>query len=561
VSNISKNVSIENIRTAFTEDEINLILWVAWRLPIAIWAAEGRDEDYAIRLWTPGAEKLYGFSKQEALNKNYLNLFVDIKERIQAEYDHEKYEGKDEFYSNTANDITSSGKQKRLITQGVSVKHPGIGRFVQLEVTTDASLSRDGWERDVLGPPDNSLLKALFNAVTSVLQVSDSTLIDVNSSSDSSELPFKNVQKALDLYAKIHLAEEARVGLAILHKDGSSDLYSPESEFHIGVNFDDLVKTARGKNDPVEIRTSPPFATIVIRKHPLLSFDAMICISNPHDVAFREDAQKDFEVMRELAVLCMVGVKDLTESRKQNRYRIVEALLTSLKHDYVCTFLRKTQIEIEQKLSDLSLVEVSNQDLSDWVKMIKFSLSFIERLQWLGKPPKFESLIKNPAFKHNLYEIVESAIRMANHFVEDGVPTVVNEIPRNYFVFAEWEIIETVFFNFIINARKFTPGPKKATEDIVISATKLKLQRNNAMKEFVEVSIEDGGEGLPPSIDPMRLFDRGVSENPGKRDVKGTGLGLYFVKLMIQDALYGEIVTPIRNHRGGSTFSFRYPLS
>jgi hypothetical protein len=95
VSNISKNVSIENIRTAFTEDEINLILWVAWRLPIAIWAAEGRDEDYAIRLWTPGAEKLYGFSKQEALNKNYLNLFVDIKERIQAEYDHEKYEGKD----------------------------------------------------------------------------------------------------------------------------------------------------------------------------------------------------------------------------------------------------------------------------------------------------------------------------------------------------------------------------------------------------------------------------------------------------------------------------------
>ncbi|MFN9914264.1 MAG: hypothetical protein ACK53L_16870, partial [Pirellulaceae bacterium] len=199
---------------------------MAWRLPIAIWAAEGRDEDYAIRLWTPGAEKLYGFSKQEALNKNYLNLFVYIKEIIQAEYDHEKYEGKDEFYSNTANDITSSGKQKRLITQGVSVKHPGIGRFVQLEVTTDASLSRDGWERDVLGPPDNSLLKALFNAVTSVLQVSDSTLIDVNSSSDSSELPFKNVQKALDLYAKIHLAEEARVGLAILHKDGSSDLYS-----------------------------------------------------------------------------------------------------------------------------------------------------------------------------------------------------------------------------------------------------------------------------------------------------------------------------------------------
>jgi signal transduction histidine kinase len=103
-----------------------------------------------------------------------------------------------------------------------------------------------------------------------------------------------------------------------------------------------------------------------------------------------------------------------------------------------------------------------------------------------------------------------------------------------------------VISNILSNALKFT----KKGEGESITVTTEKNKDNN--KEVI-VSVKDNGSGIDPEILP-RLFSKFASKSS-----KGTGLGLYISKSVIED--HGGKIWAENNADGkGATFSFTLPI-
>jgi two-component system, OmpR family, sensor histidine kinase VicK len=103
-----------------------------------------------------------------------------------------------------------------------------------------------------------------------------------------------------------------------------------------------------------------------------------------------------------------------------------------------------------------------------------------------------------------------------------------------------------VISNILSNALKFTK--KGEGESIIVTA-----EKNKDNNKEVIVSVKDSGSGIDPEILP-RLFSKFASKSS-----KGTGLGLYISKSVIED--HGGKIWAENNADGkGATFSFTLPI-
>jgi signal transduction histidine kinase/PAS domain-containing protein len=172
----------KEVRSRFTEVEIDLILELISRIPVAIWAASGGQHNYSVQLWSPGAELLYGFSKGEILGKNYIDTFVNPLERRQAIADHKTLEDNQRPYRNLARDQREDKTTRLMLTQGIALWHPVLQHYLQGEVTVDATdvPGKDrSWLEQVLTPESVRTLlerfiemtQAAFDSVEKVVEV------------------------------------------------------------------------------------------------------------------------------------------------------------------------------------------------------------------------------------------------------------------------------------------------------------------------------------------------------------------------------------------------------
>jgi signal transduction histidine kinase len=129
-------------------------------------------------------------------------------------------------------------------------------------------------------------------------------------------------------------------------------------------------------------------------------------------------------------------------------------------------------------------------------------------------------------------------------------------IPETLYVMADKQYVQQVLLNLLSNAFKYSPKHTR----VVVSA---QVYNNSTAKEspqsMVCVSVQDAGPGIPPSEAPV-LFGKFVRL---KRDlvgsVRGTGLGLYMSKQLVE-AMGGNIWVESTGIAGqGSRFSFTLP--
>lgn len=163
------------VRSRFTEVEIDLILELVSRLPVGVWAASGEEQEFAVRLWSPGAERLYGLSKDEVLGQNYIDKFVNRLERRQAILDHRTVETARQPYRNLARDRRGDQTARLMLTQGVALWHPVLRHYLQGEITVDATdvPGKDrNWLEQVLTPEAMRRLLDHFTEMTQAAFVS-----------------------------------------------------------------------------------------------------------------------------------------------------------------------------------------------------------------------------------------------------------------------------------------------------------------------------------------------------------------------------------------------------
>jgi two-component system sensor histidine kinase KdpD len=141
-------------------------------------------------------------------------------------------------------------------------------------------------------------------------------------------------------------------------------------------------------------------------------------------------------------------------------------------------------------------------------------------------------------------ELVSSALerlgtRLAEHPVESRVPT---DLPP---VHVDSALMLQVFTNLLENVVKHTPPGTHATIEAVLE------------RQFMRVSIEDTGPGLPPG-DFERLFakfHRGRDES----SAGGAGLGLSICRAIV--TAHGGQIDASQRPGGGARFSFTLPIS
>ena len=131
-------------------------------------------------------------------------------------------------------------------------------------------------------------------------------------------------------------------------------------------------------------------------------------------------------------------------------------------------------------------------------------------------------------------------------------------IPEDLFVLADKQYVHQVLLNLLSNAFKYSP----IHTPIEVSA---RIYDNSTAKgnkhSLVCVSIQDAGPGIPPNEAPL-LFGKFVRL---KRDlvgsVRGTGLGLYISKQLVE-SMGGNIWVESSGVAGqGSRFSFTLPYA
>jgi signal transduction histidine kinase len=181
------------------------------------------------------------------------------------------------------------------------------------------------------------------------------------------------------------------------------------------------------------------------------------------------------------------------------------------------------------------------------------------------KPVALAPLVRGVLETFDPREIGEPGLRTGEH---QPRPTSVQVSP-DLVVWADEDRLRQVLINLLGNALKYSdPGSPIsiwASPQVTPRAERPHLRDNRAAeapaREQIQLSVRDRGAGVPPRDIP-KLFNRFVRlERDIAGPVRGTGVGLYMCRMLIE-AMGGRIWVESDGIPGeGSTFSFLLPAA
>jgi two-component system phosphate regulon sensor histidine kinase PhoR len=169
----------------------------------------------------------------------------------------------------------------------------------------------------------------------------------------------------------------------------------------------------------------------------------------------------------------------------------------------------------------------------------------VENVLQISKLEKRELDITKEAY--NVHDIIEDAIEHVSLIVEDRQGTInVNLKATQTNVLLNDVHFTNVLVNILENAIKYSP------EKPVIEVS------SENVKNFIIIKIKDQGLGISKASQ-KKIFDKFYREHTGDiHNVKGHGLGLAYVKRIVDDH-HGEVM--VESEKGkGSTFIIKLPL-
>ena len=169
----------------------------------------------------------------------------------------------------------------------------------------------------------------------------------------------------------------------------------------------------------------------------------------------------------------------------------------------------------------------------------------VENVLRISKLEKKELEISKES--QNIHQVIEDAVDHVNLIIEDrqGIITTHFEANRTSVLLNDVHFTN-VIVNILDNAIKYSP------ENPVIDIS------TENVKDFIVIKIKDQGAGMSKTAQ-KRIFEKFYREHTGDiHNVKGHGLGLAYVKRIIEDH-NGQIF--VESEKGkGSTFIIKVPL-
>jgi len=169
----------------------------------------------------------------------------------------------------------------------------------------------------------------------------------------------------------------------------------------------------------------------------------------------------------------------------------------------------------------------------------------VENVLRISKLEKKELDITKEA--SDLHDILEEAIEHVSLIIEDRQGSITTHFnAKRTDVLVNDVHFTNVLVNVLDNAIKYTPG-----------IPEIDVKTEN-VKDFVIIRIKDNGIGMSKAAQ-KRIFEKFYREHTGDiHNVKGHGLGLAYVKRIVDDH-NGQIF--VESEKGkGSTFIIKIPL-
>ncbi len=233
---------------------------------------------------------------------------------------------------------------------------------------------------------------------------------------------------------------------------------------------------------------------------------------------------------------------------------IKQRLISEIKTDFINNMTHEFKTPIAT--INLALDAIKNPKIIDdkekvlkYLQMIKDENkrmhAQVENVLRISKLEKKELDISKDS--NNLHEIIEEAIEHVNLILEDREGTITKHFGANRTTVLLNDVHFTnVIVNILDNAIKYSP------ENPVIN-----IHTEN-INDFIIIKIKDNGAGMSKTAQ-KRIFEKFYREHTGDlHNVKGHGLGLAYVKRIIEDH-NGQIF--VESEKGkGSTFIIKVPL-
>ncbi|MBN2634645.1 MAG: PAS domain S-box protein [Prolixibacteraceae bacterium] len=180
-----------------------------------------------------------------------------------------------------------------------------------------------------------------------------------------------------------------------------------------------------------------------------------------------------------------------------------------------------------------SLIKTSSQRTLDLLtNLLEWSMAQTGRIQF------------NPDFV-DLSKLVVTVLDLLDHSAKQKSVSIKNEVPGNFMVWADKNMLKTILRNLISNGIKFT----NTGGEIIIGA-----QKNNDKKL---VSVTDNGIGMKPeTVKKLFRIDHSHSTR-GTEDESGTGLGLLLCQEFIE--FHNGTITAESTPGKGTTFFLTLP--
>lgn len=144
---------------------------------------------------------------------------------------------------------------------------------------------------------------------------------------------------------------------------------------------------------------------------------------------------------------------------------------------------------------------------------------------------------------------------------EKSINLVFTAISNQIFTFFDEDKVDKIIFNLLSNAFKYTPDRGTITVRVsIVSSTEIK---NNQHDNYVEITVEDNGIGIPKEVQ-QKIFDRFYQYEDKTHKGQGTGIGLALTKDLVD--LHNGSIKLISNtensfnEKQGTRFIIHLPL-
>lgn len=186
-------------------------------------------------------------------------------------------------------------------------------------------------------------------------------------------------------------------------------------------------------------------------------------------------------------------------------------------------------------------IGVMNQEIIRLNRLVNDILDF-SRLESVN--------VKLEKVQCNVVSVIENCVNSMQVLAQERNLTFsIMKEPELPEVMLNEDSIERAVKNLLSNAIKYSPD-----------GGRIKVRAERArMGEFVEISIEDQGPGVPEAFQG-KIFDRFFRIENDTHTIKGTGLGLHLVKIAVEKHHKGQVFVQSKLNEG-STFGLRLPIN